>query len=332
MRLLIVLPGAIGDVVRALPLLGRVRSAWPEAHLGWSVEPPSAPLLVGHPWLDAVHVFERRDGTRGFLRHLQEVRAARYGVAIDLGRGLKSATIAVASGAAQRLGFSRMDAREGGWLLATEHLPEQGVRESKLRQCLRFADLLGLPDGPVEFGLAASSTEEAAAERLLAGVDGPIVGASLGSTCPSRRWWPERTAAVLDRLYDEGRTGSVLLGTTADAEFAGAVVTRMRTPIRDLTGRTTLRELLAVLGRMRVVIGPDSGALHLAAAAGVPVVSLWGATSPSRSTPWGSEPFVVRGEAPCSPCFLKTCPIGRVCMERVDVVSVLEHAREVLAA
>src|SRR6185503_19619082 len=114
-RVLIVLPGAIGDVIRALPLLGRLRHGRPDAHIAWAVEPPSAPLLAGHPWLDEVMVFERRDGLRAVPPLVRRVRAGRFDVALDLGRGIKSALIARATGAARRVGFARADAREGSW-------------------------------------------------------------------------------------------------------------------------------------------------------------------------------------------------------------------------
>ncbi|HTD27100.1 MAG TPA: glycosyltransferase family 9 protein, partial [Candidatus Elarobacter sp.] len=101
--------------------------------------------------------------------------------------------------------------------------------------------------------------------------------------------------------------------------------------VRDLVGRTTLRQLLAILARARLAFGPDSGALHLAAALGTPAVSLWGATSPVRSTPFGCEHLTVVGRAPCAPCFLRDCPIGRVCMREIASDAVVARARAVLA-
>jgi ADP-heptose:LPS heptosyltransferase len=74
-----------------------------------------------------------------------------------------------------------------------------------------------------------------------------------------------------------------------------------------------------------VAFGPDSGPMHIAAAVGTPVVSLWGATSPARSAPWGSESGVIAGAAPCSPCYLKRCPIGRLCMQHIGVDSVRDQ-------
>jgi len=331
-RLLIVLPGALGDVIRALPLLGRLRRGRPDAHLAWAVEPPSAPLLSGHPWLDQVLVFERPWGVRAFPAFLRQVRAGGFTHALDLGRSIKSGVIARASGATTRYGFARADGREGGWLLATHRLPPQGRERAKLDQFLAFADALGLPPAPVEFGLAPAAADAAAAAQLTAGLPSPLIVASVGSSCPSRRWLPERTAAVLDGLATTTGGSGLLVGTASDAPFAAAVVRATRGRVRDLVGRTTLGQLTGVLALAGVVFGPDSGALHLGAALGRPVVSLWGATSALRSTPFGGERHVVQGAAPCAPCFLTRCPIGRVCMQAITVETVAAHAAGALAA
>src|SRR5262249_35870463 len=172
-RVLIVLPGAIGDVVRALPLLGRIRRARPDARIGWAVEPLSAPLLTPHPWLDEVLVFRRDEGLRAIPPILRQLRAGGWEIALDLGRGLKSAFLARATRPPVRIAFGRHDAREGGWLLATRRLPAQGIERSKLEQFLAFGDALDLPAVPVAFGLEPSSEEAAQAEALLAGLRRP---------------------------------------------------------------------------------------------------------------------------------------------------------------
>jgi len=329
-RVLIVLPGALGDVIRALPLLGRLRRGRPEARIGWAVEPPSAPLLTGHPWLDRLHVFERPQGLRALAPFLRSIRAERYDVALDLGRGLKSALVGRASGARERIGFAPADGREAGWLLATRRLAPQGPERRKLEQFLAFADVLGLPPAPIEFGLVPTPAENREAEALTAGLEGRLVAACVGSSCPSRRWFPDRTAAVLRELRARHRTSAVLLGTGADASFALATLREVDGGVRDLVGRTNLRQLLALLARAELAFGPDSGALHLAAAVGTPAVSLWGATSPERSTPFGSEGRSVGGKAPCAPCFLRECPIGRVCMREIPVDVVVARSAAVL--
>src|SRR5262249_15407074 len=117
---------------------------------------------------------------------------------------------------------------------------------------------------------------------------------------------------------------TVLLGGPADEPFAATVARAARSPLVNLAGRTTLRDLVGIFSRARTTFGPDCGPMHIAAAGGTPVISLWGATSAARSAPWGSEDGVLVGAAPCSPCYLKRCPIGRLCMEHISVQDVLE--------
>lgn len=321
-RILIVLLGAIGDVVRALPLLTRLRHGYPGARIAWVVEPAAAPLLHGNAALDEVLVFDRPRRARAFLQLLAAVRAYRPDLTVDLQRHLKSGVISRASGAPVRLGFHRRNSREGNWLFNTHAIDPMPHLSSKLQQNLAFADWLGIEDVPIAFGLQLTAAEEQRIEALLAGVRAPFVAAFVGSTCESRLWFPERTAAVADTLAGRG-VSTVLVGGAGDVELASAVVPAAQFPPLNLAGRTTLRDLIGIFQRARAAFGPDCGPMHIAAAVGTPVISLWGATSAARSAPWGSESGVIIGAAPCAPCYLKRCPIGRVCMEQISVESVL---------
>ena len=322
-RILIVLLGAIGDVTRALPLLQRVRHGYPQAHIVWAVEPAAAALVRDHPALNEVLVFDRPRGASAFVRFLMQVRRQQPDLTLDLQRHLKSGIISRASGAPVRLGFDRRNSREGNWLFNTDAVPPMAHFSSKLRQFLAFADWLEIAETPVTFGLRLSDTEAQHVDALLADVHPPFVAAFVGSSCESRLWFPDRTAAVADALAKQG-IGTVLVGGSGDVAFAAAVAQRTQTPVINLAGRTTLRDLIGIFQRARAAFGPDSGPMHIAAAVGTPVVSLWGSTSAARSAPWGSESGVISGAAPCSPCYLKRCPIGRVCMEHISVEAVLE--------
>jgi ADP-heptose:LPS heptosyltransferase len=331
-RLLIVLFGALGDVTRALPLLCRLRRGFPDWHLAWAVEPLAAPLLDGHPALDERIVFQRSAGLRGFLSFVARVRRGRFDLVLDLGRLLKSGVTSASSGAPVRVGFHRRNGREGNWLFQTESIPVQAHYSSKLEQYLRFADHVGAPDAPVEFGLAPTPAERERARALLDGVRRPATAFVLGSSCPSRRWFADRTAEVARVLWREHGQAAVLVGTEADRTFATAVRQRLDVPVCDLVGRTTLRDLVGVLAETALVVTPDSGAMHVAAALGVPVVSVWGATSAARSAPYGSTAHAVMGAAACAPCYRRWCPIGRVCMESIEPRVVLGHVERVLGA
>lgn len=336
-RALIILLGAIGDVVRALPLLGRIRRAWPDAHLAWAVEPKSQAVLEGHPWVDELIVYDRGRAPFSFLPFLLRVRAGRFDLTLDLQRHLKSGVVAIASGARVRVGFDRSNGKEFNHLFSTRRIAPQPPMRLKLMQYQGFGDALGLAPAPVEFGLAASEAERARAAAMLKDAPRPLLGVILGSSWPSRIYFPDSIAAVI-RAMAAPRDGSpglypVLIGSGRDeVALAGQVVTNLAgAPALNLAGRTGLRDLVAIFAECAAAFGPDSGPMHIAAAAGCPVVSLWGATASERSAPWGFADLALSGAIPCHPCYLRECPIGRECMRRIapaDVALALRRALE----
>ncbi len=330
-RILIVLLGAIGDVVRAMPLAMRLRRGLPQARVTWAVEPPAAPLLERHPAVDERLVFRRDLGARAFLSFLGEVRRRRFDWTLDLQRHLKSGMVSRASGAPRRIGFHRSNTKEGNWVFNTETIPAQRRWSSKLAQYLAFAEPLGLPPAPVEFGLALSREEEDRVERLLTGVTRPFVAVFVGSTWESRWWLADRTAAVLRELGRRFGLSAVLVGAPGrEREFAAEIAGGVPDGVANLAGETTVRDLIGIFARARAAFGPDSGPMHIAAAVGTPVVSLWGATSPARSAPWGSEDLALVGHVACHPCYRRRCPIGRACMREIGVEAVVAAIEKAL--
>ncbi len=330
-RILILLFGAIGDVTRALPLLTRVRRGYPRAHIAWAVEPAAAPLLEAHPALNEILLYNRTQGPRQFWPLLQTIRSQQFDLVLDLQRHAKSGLASLWSRAPVRLGFHRQNTKEGNWLGNTHTIDPIPDFSLKLRQYLRFADALGLPDDGVVFDLRLREEEERSLDTLLANTPRPYVTFFLGSRWPSRFWFPTATAQVARTLQQEYDVGIVLIGGPAEVMFARQVRAVLgEAQATDLSGKTSLRDLIGIFSRARLGIGPDSGPMHIAAAVGTPVISLWGATSPLRSAPWGSEDFVLCGPAACSPCYTRDCKIQRACMQRITPEQVLEQARHVL--
>lgn len=336
-RVLIVLHGAIGDVVRALPLLGRMRRGWPDAFIAWSVEPKSAPILEHHPWLDQMIVFDRARSPWSLVTFLREVRAGQFDLTVDLQRHLKSGITSFASGARDRLGFNAANTKEQNhWFSSLQIAPQPNMRR-KLLQYQAFCDRLGLPPAPIEFGLEASDQERERAGELLADAPRPILGVILGSSWPSRIYFPESIAAVITELAQlaEGVAPMfpVLLGGPEETDLANAVVRLLEDKrALNLAGRTRLRDLIAIFPECSVAFGPDSGPMHIAAAVKCPVVSLWGSTAPERSAPWGYSRFAIAGDIPCHPCYLRECPIGRECMRRIAPGQVSAMIRRAVGA
>ncbi len=334
-RVLIVLLGAIGDVVRALPLLGRIRHAWPDAHIGWAVEPKSAPLLENHPWLDQVIMYDRAHAPWTFLPFLNRIRGGGFDLVLDLQRHLKSGLASRVSGACDRFGFSAVNTKEFNHLFSNHHIAPQPNMRLKLLQYQAFGDALEIPPAPIEFGLTASDQERDRARAILTDAPRPRLAVILGSSWPSRIYFPESTAAVITELVRAGTNSPalfpVLLGGPDETGLAGDVMRHLGdTPALNLAGRTSLRDLIAVFQECAAAFGPDSGPMHIAAAVGCPVVSLWGATAAERSAPWGFAEFAVSGEIPCHPCYLRQCPIGRECMRRISPGEVSAALRRAL--
>lgn len=330
-KILIVLHGSIGDVTRALPLANLVRRAYPKASIAWAVEPPAFPLVEHHPALDEVVLFDRSHWWRTLGPFLRRIRSAGFDLVLDLQRHLKSGLISRWSGAPFRLGFHHHDAKELNWLFNNYTIPATGDGLSKLSHYLKFAEFLGIEPCPVEWGLRLLPEEEERVEKMLAEVRRPFAVFFVGSSWESKQWFPLQTAKSAAALQERCGLEIVLLGGNEDMAFAREVEAACPVRLRNWVGRTSLRESVGVLSRARVAIGPDTGLMHLSAAVGTPVVSLWGATSPLRTGPYRYQDLVIQGKAACSPCYLRRCPIGRVCMQSVDTEDVVAKVGKALS-
>jgi len=200
----------------------------------------------------------------------------------------------------------------------------------KLTHFLRFADHLGVPATPVSFGIAATAPERTRTAALLADAGPRFAALYVGSTWASRQWLPRATAELCRGLRARG-LGVVLVGGPTDAGFALRVLAAGAGDVVNCVGQTSLRQVIAIMERAAVAVGPDTGPMHIASAVGTPVVALFGATSPARSGPWGWHHLVLRSDVPCTPCYLSRCPIGQLCMEMVTPAMVLERVERVLA-
>jgi lipopolysaccharide heptosyltransferase I len=322
-KILVVLHGSIGDVTRALPLANLLHRGFPQATLAWAVEPPSLPLLEHHPAVDEVILFDRPRWWNRLAPFLRRIRAGRFDLVLDLQRHLKSGIISRWSGAPNRLGFHRLDCKEFNWIFNNHHIPALGDGISKINHYLKFAEYLGLVPDRVEWKLSLTGEEQANVTRHLGHVRGGFTVLFVGSRWESKGWFPAQISSCASLIKERYGLGVVLLGGETDAALAREVELSCGRDIANLVGCTSLKEAVGIIARAKVAVGPDTGLMHIAAAVGTPVISLWGATSPSRTGPYGFEELVIQGTADCSPCYRRHCPIGRVCMRSIDVETIM---------
>ena len=327
---LIVLMGAIGDVARGLPLAVNLKKRWPEVKITWAVEPISRPLVEQHSAIDRVLCFDRPKGFLAYCSFIKDLRKEDFDLCLDLQRHIKSGVTSLLSGSNLRVGFDRANAREGNWLFNTHRIADQDRFSPKLDQFLAFLELLGFDDPVVEFGLGSTAQEQANVEEKIRSEQASHVAERsvaflLGSTWESRIWFADRYAEVAEEIWKRWNLVPILLGTKAEKAIADEILSLAKNvPIVDLVEKTSLREVVAVLERSSYAVGSDSGPMHIASAVGTKIVSLWGATSPIRSGPYGSMDHMIQSPIGCSPCYKRKCPgLGRLCMKDIPAKAVL---------
>ena len=339
-RILIIKPSSLGDIVHALPVLAALRAAYPQAHIAWLAGTTFAPLLDNHPLIDEVIPFDRRRYGRmlqsprilaEFVHFLSFLRRRRFDLVVDLQGLIRSGFMAWVCGAAHRIGFA--SARELAGLFYTRRVRcRQTVHHAVDKNCC-IAAALGLDSNPPTFPLGLRPRETQAARALLgeAGCEAAtgFTAVLLGARWASKRWRADRLAELIDRMHADGQPPCVLLGAAGDRESADAVVSHCESGVMSLVGRTTLRELVALLDLAELVVSHDSGPMHIAAALNKPLVAIFGPTNPRRTGPYSPMARVVSLGVDCAPCYRRTCPLGHhACMQALETDQVLAQVRE----
>jgi heptosyltransferase-2 len=327
----------VGDAVMSIPALEALRARWPGAEITVAGRDSIVDLYRGQAFADRlVGLGAAAKGAAGAVeRAAAPLRRERFDLAVILPNSFASAWLVRRTGARERVGYSR-DARR--WLLTRAiRVPRPG--ETPPHECYYYLELLRragwlaeLP--PVErVRLQIDPEASARAEEKLRGLGatGPRVALAAGASYGAAKCWPaERYAEVADRLIERYGATVVLLGTPAEREIGERIAGAMRSRPVNLIGQTGTADLGAMLGACRLFVGNDSGAMHVAAAVGLPVVAVFGSTDPDGTAPLTPERVIVRHRVSCSPCFLRYCPVDHRCMERIEVDEVFQAAAKML--
>jgi lipopolysaccharide heptosyltransferase I len=323
-RIALIKPSALGDIVHSLPVLAALRQRYPEAHIAWVVNRSFEPLLAGHPDLDETIVFERNALRAGLMnsvlmtmRFLSRLRRRRFDLVIDLQGLLRTGLMALASGATRRVGLA--SAREGAVRAYTDVVSDAGHSHAVDRYWT-VAEALGTTHKTIRFQVPVAP---AAAQWALAQLDGaprPWLMLGVGARWQTKRWPTTHFAALLQQAQQRFGGTAVLVGGPDETMLAHDTARRLRGPVRNLTGRTTLPQLVAVLQLADVMIANDTGPLHLAAALGRPVVAPFTCTQVRLTGPYGQPASAVETQVWCRGSLRKTC-------DRLECMSELTPAR-----
>lgn len=344
-RILLIKPSSPGDIIHALPVLRGLRGRYPQAHIAWLVATSFANLLEADPAISEVIPFDRRrfgrlgrsfSVTREFMAFVGALREKAFDLVIDLQGLFRSGFLAMASGAPVRIGFAA--ARELGWMFYTDKIPKSGPDAHAADRNYQVAELLGFERRTKDFSIYLTDADREHAAILLREC-GVAKDSGYAVLVPVTRWetkcWPAgRYGALAKQLRDRHGLTSVLVGGPSDITAAQIAIGASEGSAHNLCGRTSLRELAALIERASVVITADSTPMHMAVAQNRPLVALFGPTNPRRTGPYGRLDDVLRIDLDCSPCYLKKlhqCPHQHACMQRLDVEKVMEVVTRKLA-
>ena len=358
-NILIVNPYGIGDVLFTLPLIQTLREAWPSATLGYLCNRRTEELVRMFPGIQIVRVFEKDEFRTHWRRSIprwasairefaQTLRRDHWEAAIDLSLNWQFGAALAGIGIPRRYGFDFRG--RGRWL--THRLPLSGFEGRPVADY--YLDILRLLELPrpaqpmLSLPLPALAIPQAKAWLARAGItdDRPIVGlvpgggASWGPHGAAKRWPPTAFAELGDRLAEAAQGQVVLFGDASDRLACEAVARAARRPVAIPDPAPSLPILAAALAQCRVVVGNDSGALHLAVAVGAPSLTIFGPASPVAYGPYppaaGGRHRVAVKTLACRPCYarfrLPPCPWEFRCLTTLQPAEVFPLAAPLLAA
>lgn len=323
MNILIVRLGSLGDIIHAIPAAAAIRRAHPDARIDWLVDVRNRELLDLVPVIDR-RIAVRTSGAGSVLEIVRELRKGAYDVAIDLQGLLKSAVLSRLSGARRVIGFPAPLLRErAARLFYTETAGEPAPHV--IHKNLSALTALGIRVPDVEFPLEDRKPEIAAAarERLGIGPQERFAIINPGAAWPNKRWPPVYFAEVARALAARHQLRSIVLWGPSEEQLARDVVAASD-GAAAVSPPTTVADLVSLTKAAAVMISGDTGPMHVAGAAGTPLVGIFGPTDPERNGPWAEDDLTVSRYHACACHYQRRCRIAGWCLVDISPQEVMK--------
>ena len=333
-RILITRTDRIGDVTLSTPVIKAIYDAYPNSFISFMVRPYARGIVEGNPYLDEVTVFDKKGshkGLLGALRLAHTLKDKKFDLALVLHPSIRVHIILFLARIPARIGYDK----KMGFLLTGRigHTKQLGQKH-EAEYTLDMLKEIGVerrdarPMVPQD-GVAIKKIEEILASNGVSAGD-IVIGIHPGASCPSKRWPLEKFAELTDRLTKALRANVVIVAGPSDKRIGDELVSLAKNKgmVINLAGRTSIKELAALLKRCSLFISNDSGPVHIAVAVGTPVISIFGRNekglSPARWKPLGKEDIVIHKEVGCAECLAHECKIDFRCIRSIEVDEVLD--------
>lgn len=328
MNILIFNPSFLGDSVLTTPLIRAVHEKLPEAHISFCVRPEYVPLFDGLPYIKEVIPFDKRRsyaGIRGIFRFARELKASQFDMVITPHKSFRTNLTLFLADIPVRIGFTESALSA---LLTSSRSRDMDLHEVQRNMLLYEAAFGELPSRqPLDISIDTDAKERFAA------LGNNLVGIAPGSVWATKMWPAEYFAAVADHMKENGYT-PVIIGAPEDVPAAERVVAASKYQHINMCGKTSLKELPALISNFRLLVTNDSGPMHIAVASGVRCVAIFGPTVKELGfTPYDEVSRVAEVDGlACRPCGLhgsKKCPLKHFkCMLELkpeDVISLINN-------
>lgn len=327
-KVLIVQTAFAGDVVLVTPLVQAVKKLIPESQLYFLVKPEAAVLLENNALIDRVWIYDKRGkekGLRSFLKSVRRIRKEKIDLALVPHRSIRSALLVSIARIPKRIGFDR----SAGFPLFT-NLVRYRVGLHEVERNLELLKPLGWKGKATAPELYPGENEREAVARFMEKNDltgRTIMAVSPGSVWYTKRWLPERFAEVIRFFYEKKGIPSILIGGRNDLEI-GREIEKYCSVVNGM-GQFSLLASAELIRQCRVIVCNDSAPLHLAVAAGTPVIAIFGPTVPGFGFyPWGRGHTIIQQELVCRPCSDHggdRCPMHHFdCMKSIKAEQVIQ--------
>lgn len=343
-NVLILRLSSMGDVIHTLPALRALRTSFPSAQIGWVVEDAHASILSGLEEIDRLYILPRkrmRKGWRGWWEVREDLRArlrqVSWDIAIDFQGLWKSLLVARWSGAKRIFGYAPSPERTHWFYSDRVHLLT--MDRHAVDRNLDLVAALGASvrhaysrsDCERDFTLPIGPGDRQEAADLLASLQLPDgkrrVLLNFSARKPANQWGSERFAELARRLRETGMV-PILTGGPDDTALEEEIQSRIDTPVPSIVGKCSLLQLAAFMKHMDALVTGDTGPMHIAVSAGLPMVALFGPANPVRTGPYAPDSVVLQKLRNCQPCYGKTCKFGQQpppCLLDISVQEVLDR-------
>lgn len=280
---------AIGDVCHTVPVVRTLQHHWPETKITWVIGKTEASLVSDIKGIEFV-IFDKPQGWHAYWHLRKRVRGRRFDLLLQMQPAMRASIAGLFVSAPIRLGFDKIRARDHQWLFTTHRIPAT-KQQHVIDGFFGFLEYLGLSQRDLRWDIPIPDDAHRFAEDHLPGSQHTLL-ISPCSRHTLRNWLPEHYARVADHAIAKHDFRVALCGgpSALERDYGSTIRRHMRSTPLDLIGKSTLKGLLALLTRADILLSPDAGPTHMAAAVNTPVLGLYAATNTGRSGPYlGSE-------------------------------------------